>query len=73
MIKYKLDSYILEIDKINKKICKSDNMYHIYLQYNGGYSQTDFIINLDSIHPGLYNTFTTRQLNLLIKKLKTIK
>ena len=72
MIKYKIDGYLLEIHKISKVISKGLNMYHIYLQYNGGYTQLDFITSLED-STNLDRLFTKRQKEKLLKKLKTIK
>lgn len=72
MIRYKIDGYNLEIYKISKVISKGLNMYHIYLQYNGGYSQIDFITSLED-SKNLERLFTERQKNKLIRKLKAIK
>lgn len=61
---FKLDSMIVEYKMIEK------NVFHIYLQYNNLMSQTDFIIDLEHIHPGIIRIFTTRQLNILLNKLR---
>lgn len=64
MKKFKIDTMIVEYKMIEK------NIFHIYLQYNNLMSQTNFIIDLEQIHPGIIRTFTTRQLNILLNKLK---
>lgn len=64
MEKIKIDTLIIEYNKIQEK------KFNIYLTYNKGLSQTNFIIDLDSIHPAIYRTFTKRQLNILLNKLK---
>lgn len=64
MKKFKLDNNIIEYKKIK------NNCFMIYLQYNKMMSQTNFIINLNSIHPGFYRTFTERQAKIIINKLK---
>lgn len=61
---FKLDSMIVEYKMIEKDI------FHIYLQYNNLMSQTDFIIDLEHIHPRISKMFTTRQLNILLNKLR---
>ena len=64
MKKFKLDSMIVEYKMIEK------NIFKIYLQYNNLMSQTDFIMDLEHIHPGIIRTFTTRQLNILLNIFK---
>lgn len=64
MKKFKLDSMIVEYKMIEK------NIFRIYLQYNNLMRQTDFIMDLEHIHPGIIRIFTTRQLNILVNKLR---
>lgn len=64
MKKFKLDNNIIEYKKIK------NNCFMIYLQYNNMMSQTNFIIDLEAVHPGFYRTFTKRQANIIINKLK---
>ena len=61
---FKLDSMIVEYKMIEK------NIFKIYLQYNNLMSQTDFIMDLEHLNPGIIRAFTTRQLNILVNKLK---
>lgn len=64
-----VDSHKIDIVRISSNFSKGKRLYHIYYEYNNGYSQTDFIIDIDSPSTTLYRIFTTRQLRILISKL----
>ena len=61
---FKLDTMLVEYKKIG------DSKFMIFLQYNALKNQTNFIIDLENIHPGIKRTFTPRQFNILIKRLE---
>ena len=61
---FKIDTMLIEYKKIG------NNKFMIFLQYNNLKSQTNFIIDLENIHPAIKRTFTPRQYNILIKRLE---
>lgn len=64
-----IDSHKIDIVRISSNFNRGRKLYHIYYDYNNGYSQTDFIIDIDSPSTTLYRIFTTRQLRILMNKL----
>lgn len=64
-----IDSHKIDIVRISSNFSKGRKLYHIYYDYNNGYSQTDFIIDIDSPSTTLSRIFTTRQLRILMNKL----
>lgn len=67
MEKIKIDSMEIEVERIEK------NIFHLWIQYNAGKSQTNNIINIENVHPGYHRIFTKRQLQMLLKKLRSFE
>lgn len=67
MKKFKIDSMVIEAERIEK------NIFHLWIQYNAGKSQINNIINIENVHPGYNRIFTKRQLQILLKKLRGMK
>ena len=67
---FKLDTLKIEYYKISNIITKNNTTFNVWVQYNGGKSQLNFIIDLKEDASKLDRIFTQRQKQLFLKRLE---